>query len=674
MKNFYSTNRLMIRFICFIFVGWMGLSPSIAGQSPVAGQSGDTVSLEELKVNFKEWYRERDRVGMAPQGRITNDVPWPKEVLHYDGDIGRKVHYADTPEPELLYRAGQERLPAACWSIDKCYTPAGQQQRLCLHSLLPGGLLAEDSVALCRKLEQRYGTIAEKGVPASWFSGTIGVAANWFPYCNNRITMATLRYRVENGLITGMEPVKNRIGSLGQKQHEEMVPTSAQIFRYWDMYMGDMELRLFSEALQAVLPPADKKYNGQCRFSFLIFTDSRGHANLYQLLPETLTAEEKACVDRLAQSVRNLPSGLFGHMVTTDGRIFPARYVEGVYRPSENKWTFSDYFFSNKREEPRRLSADPRNYRFRPSAWFKELSLDTIPENEARKSFADWMRSKGTVSDGPSAGHQLRTEWSKEILLWEKPVVSRFVYDMTTLEPERLETTGQTRLPESQWSLCGRYTDKGKDVELCWSGDRQVRSFADRSTPLYKKMSQKYGESRGVGVPARWYSGTLGLSTSHRTYGGIDVCPFVRIYRVEKGTVVQSQLVRSNFILKSGNESCYDVARWDELTQKEMDYMAYSLKNSVSALTESPHDWSFSFMAYTEKNRKIRALVLGNPPTDDVERRQADRLLQAVEKLPEDFFGALTTMQGRILPARYIKASYDAENKTWSFRDYLTVQ
>ena len=69
----------------------------------------DTVSQEELKANFKEWYRERDHAAQTPPDLITDDLPWSDKINHYDADLGRKVHYVDTPEPDRLYRAGQHR-------------------------------------------------------------------------------------------------------------------------------------------------------------------------------------------------------------------------------------------------------------------------------------------------------------------------------------------------------------------------------------------------------------------------------------------------------------------------------------------------------------------------------------------------------------------------------------
>lgn len=632
----------------------------------------DTVSLEELKANFKAWYRERDHAAQTPPDLITDDLPWLYKINHYDADLGRKVHYVDTPDPDRLYRAGRNRLPAACWSIDRCFTPTGRQQRLCLHSLSPGVLQAADSAALCLRLERRYGALGEKGVPATWFSGTLGVTANWFPYCNNRVTMKVLRYRVKKGIIQDRTFIENRFGTLAQRQYDEIKATYAQIRRYWDMYLGDIELRHFTEALQTVLPAAAAAYNGRCRFSFLILTDWCGRATLHPLLPEELTTEEKACADRLAQAVRRLPAGLFGHMVTTDGRIFPARYVEGTYHLNENKWTFSDYFFGNRRAKSSIDTWNEANYQFRLSPWFREERPDTISETEAREGFTTWMRSEENLPPNAS-GHHILTYRSREVLLHEDPVFSPFVYDVAPWKPELLETAGKVSLPKGQWTLCGRYTPTGKDVELCWYGSEQPHGTADCGTPLYRQLARTYGEYPGFGIPARWYSGMFGVSTSHRAYGGFSVCPFARFYRVEKGKVIHSQLLRSRFLLDDNIDGTRykKVAHWNEGMSKEMGYLAHRLKEVLSALTDSHSDWSFSFMAYGGRERRIRASLVGNPPTGKAEQQQADRLLQAIENLPKDFFGALVTVQGRILPARYIEASYDAQNRQWSFRDYL---
>ena len=111
-------------------------------------------------------------------------------------------------------------------------------------------------------------------------------------------------------------------------------------------------------------------YSAQEPQTFLLSTDARGNAHLH-LLWSSLTgnklevdadslakapdwvrqfvAKSKTDVTRLTQAVETLPAGRFGHFITTDGRIFPGRYLKFSYDFLSKRFTITDYLFDDRR-------------------------------------------------------------------------------------------------------------------------------------------------------------------------------------------------------------------------------------------------------------------------------------------------------------------------------------
>ena len=200
-----------------------------------------------------------------------------------------------------------------------------------------------DTTALQRKMEEPYGKVPGLGVPARWINDTVCFTAHSRLYCNNRICQYAKVREVKKGVITNSAVLKASYGSLSREQVGANRRITIGTFSYGEHY-GNMELYLLSHDLG--LMPLPASYNGRTDFSFLVYVSPGGKASLYTLLPQQLTDEEQELINALQAAFGRQPKGIFGHMVTTDGRIFPARYLKGVYRPADRKWTFTDHLYS----------------------------------------------------------------------------------------------------------------------------------------------------------------------------------------------------------------------------------------------------------------------------------------------------------------------------------------
>ena len=76
-------------------------------------------------------------------------------------------------------------------------------------------------------------------------------------------------------------------------------------------------------------------------FTLLFIIDARGRLDVEVLKPRTPSAQDLRYVDELRKAVRQLPPWSLGMLYTSDGRVFPGRYIE-AYRHN-NRWTFHDY-------------------------------------------------------------------------------------------------------------------------------------------------------------------------------------------------------------------------------------------------------------------------------------------------------------------------------------------
>lgn len=322
----------------------------LLGNLHAAGQHlfvPDTVRVDELKRNFYSWVEAADSTLLDCPDRAVTHMTGVSLLYISDSDGPRRTFYLDSDSIERLHRAGGETLPASCWaySVPGKKTSADVRDHFIptlywhgLHAPIPGGL---DSVALRRRLVERYGEDPVYGVPARWFSGAVYNISKHYFYCNNRICMHANRKTVVNGACVRSDRMEGKAGSLARAQQDMLISSTE-----WHMstLFGRIELEMLSCNLYGLVP-RDSSYTGSQDFALLLYVDASGKACFHPLLPDALTAGEQRCLDRLNRAMALQPRWQFGYMLTTDGRIFPARYLRAAYRPETGVWRFDDYLF-----------------------------------------------------------------------------------------------------------------------------------------------------------------------------------------------------------------------------------------------------------------------------------------------------------------------------------------
>lgn len=315
----------------------------------------DTVSVDEMKRNFMDWTQGRTSPAMNRVDRLYS-MRW---VYVYETDEGDPpyYYYLDSRCDSCLHREGRDTIPPSNWSLvarSADLLKAGDLWEMqlpkvfCWNSFRDPVPAGTDTLQLRNRLVNRYGLLPSFGVPARWVTGTFGIAQHTRLYCNNRVAGTVKLFRIEKGMVVSgqMLTLRGKPGSLGKDQ-EDLKPTSS----FFNRYFGDIELKFLARDLRRVQTP-DTTYDGLKDFVFLVYVDVRGKARLHLLLPEKPTQAEQRLLKRLYAAFDRQPSGIFGHFVTPDGRIFPGRYIHGRYIRETDDWFFSDYLFQKKFNRP----------------------------------------------------------------------------------------------------------------------------------------------------------------------------------------------------------------------------------------------------------------------------------------------------------------------------------
>lgn len=160
----------------------------------------------------------------------------------------------------------------------------------------------------------------------------------FFPYCNNRICLYAKRETETTG---GHIVVKALQGSLSSEQDQLYLYDSSD--NELERSYGVEELYLLCRDLKRETTLlADTNYWGLIDFSLLLYVMPSGVIQLHILEPEQPTVIERKFIGQLQKALNRLPKGIFGHFVTTDARIFPARYLK-LHSNKRGYWRFTDY-------------------------------------------------------------------------------------------------------------------------------------------------------------------------------------------------------------------------------------------------------------------------------------------------------------------------------------------
>ena len=314
------------------------LSPPVQAQEEKGTLVPDTVQVEELKARFDDWIAGR------PQTYSAHQVMGRGLVYEWDADGVRLLFDLTSRHPERLWVGGKDSIPPGRWQTGTF--PDDNSVGLYWHGVAYPAQ-GTDTTALQRKMEKRYGKVPGLGIPARWVNDTVCFTAHSQLYCNNRICNYSKVREVKKGVITNGAELHTKHGSLSEEHSFCNQTITIGAYQYSQHY-GKVELYLLRRDLGAM--PLPESYKGKTNFSFLVYVSPDGKAGLHTLLPKQLTGEEQELINALKTAFDRLPKGIFGHMVTTDGRIFPARYLEGYYVPKTRKWMFTDYLFDKRNQ------------------------------------------------------------------------------------------------------------------------------------------------------------------------------------------------------------------------------------------------------------------------------------------------------------------------------------
>lgn len=304
----------------------------------VAGQiSADTVSADELRAEFRAWKAG----GMPTRGFPVHRVVTHRsgEVLIWDPSVRYRQHtfYMGCRSETSLQQVGKLFLPPGYWSLAGAYTKKGKIQMLCWYGscdTLSGFRYGGRQYS---RLARRYGEFPVFGVPARWFTGRVGL----LPYCRMYGGFAVgpvgSRYEIRRGVVTHSEQLGGKPGYLW-RHAGKYLPMQVAAATWWRH--AEKEMKLLQDDLAALLPKKALCV-GPTRFTLLLRVDAKGVIHLECLYPAHLTVVEESGISELKAAFKRLPPHAIGCLVTVDGRLFPARYVEAVC--TERGWFFRDY-------------------------------------------------------------------------------------------------------------------------------------------------------------------------------------------------------------------------------------------------------------------------------------------------------------------------------------------
>ena len=312
----------------------------------------DTVSVEEMARHFQEWADDIPYRPEATLDRLLTNKMRAFLVYEADADGGRDAFFMDSPKLEELASGGAESgLPPSYWR------PLRDEQDtskvyLQWYNSRPDYARGIDRKALARTMNNR----TDKGV-ATWFTGPICLTARSRSYCHNQVAQYAKVFEVKQGEIVGgpytLEEQRGLYSdSTANRRHIGIT--------YWEELYGKDELALFANELkQQIGADTTRLFESGFDYTFLLTTDARGKAHLHLLWPKQLSTAGWEQARRLVDAVEAMPAGGFGHFVTTDGRIFPGRYLKFCYR---SRWTVEDYLYQTRKpvDAPRKEPTSSR--------------------------------------------------------------------------------------------------------------------------------------------------------------------------------------------------------------------------------------------------------------------------------------------------------------------------
>ena len=247
-------------------------------------------------------------------------------------------------------------------------------------------------------------------------------------------------------------------------------------------------------------------------------------------------------------------------------------------------------------------------------------------------------------------------------------------------------------LSVSKYVLYGDHANTKDTYHLFWQKEKN----SNRSDAIGELLKKKYG-LLNLGdtmclVPARWINGTFYVLHYPFDYFGMILSSEPSAYTFRKGvekkhqriylgkSELQVTVITLKNALNYSNPNVSTVAI-DATPLNAAAYRQKALQISQASLSLFARDvmWlcreereapksEFSLLFHYDSQRRLYVDVLLPKELNEEERRRMDELQRAVALQPSGLFSSFFTIDGRVFPGMYVKATY--ERGRWRFEDY----
>ena len=248
-------------------------------------------------------------------------------------------------------------------------------------------------------------------------------------------------------------------------------------------------------------------------------------------------------------------------------------------------------------------------------------------------------------------------------------------------------------LPASFYRICGNPADR--EYYLSWVGVCDENAV-DKDSTVRQFLKDTYGtfkyKEKVELVPAKWFSGALISMSNPFRYGGMILSENASIISFSEGCLSDNRFVplgssrlwldveevrnAYTFGRQQGGVSDYRCSGlspeefWKEERRNINACLALFARDVMRLCREereAPKS-EFSLLFHYDSQRRLHVDVLLPKELNEEERRRMDELQRAVALQPPGLFSSFFTIDGRVFPGMYVKATY--ERGRWRFEDY----
>lgn len=291
-------------------------------------------------------------------------------------------------------------------------------------------------------------------------------------------------------------------------------------------------------------------------------------------------------------------------------------------------------------------------------------------------------------------GLQPDTLFDRDIIQLDEP----FTYPNNyVLNGTLLRKAGDIKLPPSKYLLYSNNRDTTATERLYWIGFRhedKVKNAAKLKSKLIHQFgSVKVKDSINV-VPATWVTGKICGLYFPFNYGMTSVSYNVWAQKINQG-IAKKRTYPYEEVIDLGKSSLKNdavrIVRGDDnphfsvihldggprskigryrqaRTMSNRELILFAKDVSRLCTPQSNSDTEYSLLFYFDAHRKVHVEVLLPQKLSDAEKKRISELTKAIDQQPPQLFRSSFTIDGRVFPGIYVKAS-DTKNG-WFFRDY----